>query len=267
MTGFGYDALRRRVSRTASGTTTSTQYAGGAPVTETQGSTFTAAYTLGTDLLRRNGEYPAFEAPGSARAETNSSGTATATQDFDAFGNTIASSGSTSSLYNFAADWAYQSNGDAGLQHVGARYYDPQVGRFASRDSMLDQIPYAYCGGEPNDFVDPSGHFGGPQEIGGILLGGLGSSLYLGGGEETVIAIGLVGVSLPEIGLGLIVIAAGLAIWGAIDDIRDGGGMVSWIGHKIGIQMPSDRPPGPYIPPGSAPGVAGGLAPRPAGAV
>ncbi|MDE2127284.1 MAG: hypothetical protein KGJ62_11910 [Armatimonadetes bacterium] len=69
----------------------------------------------------------------------------------------MASSGSTSSPYNFAGDWAYQSNGDAGLQHVGARYYDPQVGRFASRDSMLDQIPYAYCGGEPNDFVDPSG--------------------------------------------------------------------------------------------------------------
>ncbi|MDE2125529.1 MAG: RHS repeat-associated core domain-containing protein [Armatimonadetes bacterium] len=93
----------------------------------------------------------------SARVETNSSGTATATQDYDAFGNTIASSGSTSSPYNFAGDWAYQSDGDAGLQHVGARYYDPQVGRFASRDSMLDQIPYAYCGGEPNGFVDPSG--------------------------------------------------------------------------------------------------------------
>ncbi|MDE2125527.1 MAG: RHS repeat-associated core domain-containing protein [Armatimonadetes bacterium] len=149
--------LGRRVSRTASGTTTSTQYAGGAPVTEMQGSTFTAAYTLGNDLLRRNREYPAFDALGSTRAETNSSGTATATQDFDAFGNTIASSGSTSSPYNFAGDWAYQSDGDAGLQHVGARYYDPQVGRFASRDSMLDQIPYAYCAGEPMDGADPTG--------------------------------------------------------------------------------------------------------------
>ncbi|MDE2125190.1 MAG: hypothetical protein KGJ62_01215 [Armatimonadetes bacterium] len=98
------------------------------------------------DLLRRNREYPAFDGLGSARAETNSSGTATATQDFDAFGNTIASSGSTSSPYNFAGDWAYQSDGDAGLQHAGARYYDPQVGRFASRDSMLDQMPYAYWG-------------------------------------------------------------------------------------------------------------------------
>ncbi|MDE2127280.1 MAG: RHS repeat-associated core domain-containing protein [Armatimonadetes bacterium] len=113
---------------------------------------------------------------GSARAETNSSGTATATQDFDAFGNTIASSGSTSSPYNFAGGWAYQSDGDAGLQHGGVRYYDPQVGRFASRDSMLDQIPYAYCGGEPNDYVDPGGHeidWKGAFETGMARLGGV----------------------------------------------------------------------------------------------
>ena len=220
VTSFGYHALGRRVSRTASGTTTATQYAGGAPVTEMQGSSFTAAYTIGNDLLRRNGEYPAFDDLGSARAETNSSGTATATQDFDAFGNTVAGSGSTSGPYNFAGDWAYASlacpersrGGDAGLQHVGARYYDPQVGRFASRDSMLDQIPYAYCAGEPNDLVDPSGHFGGPQEIGGVILGGLGSALYLGVDDTP---IGLIGVSLPEIGVALIIIGADLTIWGS----------------------------------------------------
>ncbi|MDE2127888.1 MAG: hypothetical protein KGJ62_15010 [Armatimonadetes bacterium] len=69
VTSFGYDALGRRVNRMASGTPTSTQYAGGAPVTETQGSAFTAAYTLGNDLLRRNGEYPAFDG-GRARETT-----------------------------------------------------------------------------------------------------------------------------------------------------------------------------------------------------
>ena len=57
----------------------------------------------------------------------------------------------------FAGVGCYQGNGDTGLVHVGARYYDPQVGRFASRDSMLDQIPYAYCAGEPNDWLDPTG--------------------------------------------------------------------------------------------------------------
>ncbi|MDE2125762.1 MAG: hypothetical protein KGJ62_04165 [Armatimonadetes bacterium] len=194
VTGFGYDALGRRVSRTASGTTTSTQYAGGAPVTEMQGSSFTAAYTVGNDLLRRNGEYPAFDGLGSARAETNSSGTATATQDFDAFGNSIASSGSTSSPYNFAGDWAYQSNGDAGLQHVGARYYDPQVGRFASRDSMLDQMPYAYCGGEPNDFVDPEGD---KPSWWQKLKAAVGIAIGIGSGRLPGVPVNLGGDQLP----------------------------------------------------------------------
>ena len=196
-----------------------------------QGSTFTAAYTLGNDLLRRNGEYPAFDGLGSARAEANSSGTATATQDFDAFGNTIASSGSTSSPYNFAAGWAYASlacpersrGGDAGLQHVGARYYDPQVGRFASRDSMLDQIPYAYCGHEPVDWVDPSGHDWGA--IGAIIGGAIGT--FVGGvigGAVVPVAGGVPG--------GMIGGGVGAAIGGWIGD--------HFGDHKSGPEMIQD---------------------------
>lgn len=42
--------------------------------------------------------------------------------------------------------------------HVGARYYDAQVGRFVSRDTYLDQKPYLYCEHNPTNAVDPSGH-------------------------------------------------------------------------------------------------------------
>jgi len=226
VTSFGYDALGRRVSRTASGTTTATQYASGAPVTEMQGSTFTAAYTIGNDLLRRNGEYPAFDGLGSARAEANSSGTATATQDFDAFGNTIASSGSTSSPYNFAGDSGYESNGDAGLMHVGARYYDPQVGRFASRDSMLDQIPYAYCGHEPNDFVDPSGYFSWKRFWGNVKAN-IGRAIGLVGGGLVGGAIGGA-IGAPFGGVGAVPGAVigrwiGATIGGAVGSLIGGG--------------------------------------------
>ena len=41
---------------------------------------------------------------------------------------------------------------------VGCRYYDPDAGRFISRDTDLSQSPYAYCGGDPVNFTDPSGH-------------------------------------------------------------------------------------------------------------
>jgi RHS repeat-associated protein len=37
----------------------------------------------------------------------------------------------------FAATSGYRNDGDAGLSHVGARYYDAQVGRFITRDMVL----------------------------------------------------------------------------------------------------------------------------------
>ena len=40
---------------------------------------------------------------------------------------------------------------------MGARYYDPQVGRFISRDAVLSEHPYLYCEHEPVNAVDPSG--------------------------------------------------------------------------------------------------------------
>jgi hypothetical protein len=52
-----------------------------------------------------------------------------------------------------------KNDGDAGLMHVGARYYDAQVGRFITRDTVLSEHPYLYCEHEPVSRVDPSGHF------------------------------------------------------------------------------------------------------------
>ncbi len=68
----------------------------------------------------------------------------TGTLTTEAFGNTV-------------AQWGYRDDGDAGLLHVGARYYDPQVGRFTSRDAVLSEHPYLYCEHEPVNKVDPSG--------------------------------------------------------------------------------------------------------------
>jgi hypothetical protein len=49
--------------------------------------------------------------------------------------------------------------------HVGARYYDPLVGRFLQADSWLGEITrpqslnrYHYCEGDPVNHVDPTGH-------------------------------------------------------------------------------------------------------------
>ena len=74
----------------------------------------------------------------------------------------------------------YRDDGDAGLVHVGARYYEPQVGRFVTRDTDLDEHPYLYCEHNPVNALDPSGHDAGwalrgrddPWGIGGGGNGG-----------------------------------------------------------------------------------------------
>ena len=90
--------------------------------------------------------------------------TGTLTQD--GFGNPVASTGSSANPYMYAATSGYRNDGDAGLSHVGARYYDAQVGRFISRDTFLDQKPYLYCEHDPINAVDPTGHSGSPPPKG-----------------------------------------------------------------------------------------------------
>ncbi|MFA4842752.1 MAG: RHS repeat-associated core domain-containing protein, partial [Candidatus Omnitrophota bacterium] len=53
-----------------------------------------------------------------------------------------------------------------GLYYYGARYYDPEIGRFITADTIV-QAPYdpqslnrySYCRNNPINYVDPSGHF------------------------------------------------------------------------------------------------------------
>ncbi len=94
----------------------------------------------------------------------------TGSVNFEAFGQVAGTTGSSASPYMCAGDWGYRNDGDAGLMHVRARYYDAQVGRFITRDTVLSEHPYLYCEHEPVGFVDPSGADPGP--VGGSGRGG-----------------------------------------------------------------------------------------------
>ena len=87
-----------------------------------------------------------------------------------------------------------------GLYFYGARYYDPQIGRFTQADTIV-QSPYdsqslnrySYCRNNPINYVDPTGHswfsnfwkqFAGAFVgglVAGILTGGFGFSLMSAG--------------------------------------------------------------------------------------
>jgi len=101
------------------------------------------------------------------------------------------------------------------LLHVGARHYDPQVGRFISRDAVLSEHPYLYCEHEPVNGADPSG-----CKIEGLeqLLGGVGA--VVGGAGLVVGALPLppiAGVGIAVIGVGSIIVG-GIAIGDWIAD-------------------------------------------------
>ena len=72
----------------------------------------------------------------------------------------------------FAGGWGYESDGPLDWQLLGARYYDPGVGRFISPDPIgyLGGLNlYAYCFGDPVNAVDPSGL----TPVGGAVVGGI----------------------------------------------------------------------------------------------
>jgi RHS repeat-associated protein len=55
-------------------------------------------------------------------------------------------------------DKEYDNELEQNLYYFGARYYDPYIGRFISRDPVKDYLnPYSYCGNEPINQIDPNG--------------------------------------------------------------------------------------------------------------
>jgi len=85
----------------------------------------------------------------------------TDTYDYDAWGNTVNSTGSTSNVYLYRGE---QYDADLGLYYLTARYLNPLTGRFLSRDPDSGRIAipatlhkYLYAGGDPVNRWDPSG--------------------------------------------------------------------------------------------------------------
>lgn len=88
-------------------------------------------------------------------ATSTQGGAIAGAQLFDAWGNMVQSSGS-------IAQYGYTGREPdaSGLIYYRARYYDPTIGRFISRDpaGMPDGVnQYAYANNNPVNFTDPSG--------------------------------------------------------------------------------------------------------------
>jgi RHS repeat-associated protein len=87
----------------------------------------------------------------------NASGTVTDSYHLDAWGQQLASTGSTPNPYRYGGAWGYITD-PSGMLQLGARFYWPEVGRFVGRDPAKDGTNwYAYVRNQPTVGIDPSG--------------------------------------------------------------------------------------------------------------
>ena len=106
--------------------------------------------------------YYLYDGRGSVAGLTGNTGGSMITYRYDAYGNTTRSNNTLNNPYQYNAEYTDSSTG---LQYLRARYYDSSQGRFTAKDTLLGSIEkpitrnlYTYCGNNPLNYVDPSGH-------------------------------------------------------------------------------------------------------------
>ena len=168
---YAYNGLGDRLSQTVNGQTTNYTLDLNAGLTQVL-SDGTSEYTYGAGRIAQfkiaseqagrtpppnpTTEYFLGDALGSVRQLTNLSGQVTLAKSYDPYGTVTASSGTSQSIYGFTAE----QTGDSGLVYLRARYYNPNDGRFLTKDpSKLEANPYLYTKANPVNRIDPTGLF------------------------------------------------------------------------------------------------------------
>jgi RHS repeat-associated protein len=169
-TNVRYDAFGQRIYRERAGEVTQyygnymdlTYPAGGGTLKSTQ------YYYAGSLLVARKESSGKFwyhqDHLGSTRSITDQSGVVVARYDYKPFGEIASPAGTVSSNVQFAGQRIDTENE---LIYMGARYYNPQSGRFISPDSIIPNLfnpsdlnSYSYVNNDPILFIDPTGHQG-----------------------------------------------------------------------------------------------------------
>lgn len=161
---YQYDDEGRRVSKMVGTTTTNFLYSGPNLIAEYASTwgTPAAQYAYGPmidnvieKMTSTTSQYFHQDGLNSVMAVTNNLGTTDATQRFDAWGNKVASTG-TSPRNGYTG----REPDETGLIYFRARYYDSSLGRFTQRDpiGLAGGVNrYAYVQSNPVRFFDPYG--------------------------------------------------------------------------------------------------------------
>jgi RHS repeat-associated protein len=159
---FVFDGDGNRVKSTLDGTTTTfagTHY-------EVTGSAVTKYYYSGASRIAMRSSigvrYIFGDHLGSASVTADMYGSSVTRQLYKPYGETR-SSGSVPTKYTFTGQYSYST--EIGLMYYVARFFDPQLGRFLSADTIVPQMwnslswdRYLYVFGNALRYTDPSGH-------------------------------------------------------------------------------------------------------------
>lgn len=114
---------------------------------------------------------------GSMRFLTDTTGVITDTYTFDAFGNLVTSTGTTTNSYLYAGE---QLDPNLGFYYLRARYMSPSSGRFWTMDSFegsdfdpLSLRKYTYAAGDPIGKLDHTGQQTEVEEITAVQIDGV----------------------------------------------------------------------------------------------
>jgi RHS repeat-associated protein len=163
---IGYDPFGGRIQKTVNGVITAYVYDGPNIVTQYDGSGNPIAgyvFSLAIDdpLSVTQGGAAYFyhkDSLGTTTDLTDSTGLTIQAYDYDSFGNIIGTSGTLTQPFTFTGR---EYDAETGLYFYRARYYDPQAGRFISRDPLGfaagDVNTYRYVGNSSPNYVDPWG--------------------------------------------------------------------------------------------------------------
>jgi RHS repeat-associated protein len=166
---FTYDAEGLRTSRTVNGEKTIFIWDGDQLVMELSGSgKVQKRYIRGNDLVYADKgkdtkkQYYVTDPHGNVVQLTNESGKVTKTYEYDSFGNEVNLDKQDDNPFRYCGEYYDKETEEVYLR---ARYYQPAVGRFLTRDTYTGEEDqplslhlYTYCANDGVNAWDPSGH-------------------------------------------------------------------------------------------------------------
>jgi RHS repeat-associated protein len=233
---YRYDALGNRVAKIAN--SVETRYVGDLAETDSSGN-ITAYYVYGLGLISKitpadESYFYHFDGLGSTIAITDVSGNVLNKYSYDEYGKVLSQEEAISNPFKYVGQFGVMDEGN-GLLYMRARFYDPEVGRFISKDPIRfaggDLNLYAYVANNPVIGVDPSGTIFWPGAAVGAIVGGAGGlvgALAQGGSFGDVLASTLIGA-----GTGAISGAFPLSIFGRALGGFILGGVANFVGQRI----------------------------------